>query len=304
MVLEARTSPTEAKLQQAVDKTLEKVAKEYFPVSRMWELRRHPSPKTNHRGGPSWTASLSSTGEDVVPQQQKTVPRGSMTVVRGQNTAWRRRQANQLVHVTNLRQFCVLDKQRMQKISNEVAAFSGGDRDPFLSFARFMRVLESVGMTGDSQSRLKSEGDFYRRMYKSVAGLQLDDCGVPFLKSRQYAGRCRGHRRRPCLCASQNGVWRSQWRNVHPAELEGPCVQFPGGKRCFPLLSAVLIKSRTWCQWPPPQCHAPPLLLLPPLCRIVDVDSDDNVSFHELLQGLACLTGGSAREKLEMFYLM
>ncbi len=148
--MDAAKKPEEVEKEQTVERVLERVKAEYFPISRLWKLRDH-------------------AGDSTLPQpagaQVRRVSSGSCLITTGQHTKYRERTTRLLGQVTQLNRQIDLKSSQLERIKRQFVALSTGAKSnsekPVISFNRFVEVMKAVGC-GDQPA----QADFLKRFYK------------------------------------------------------------------------------------------------------------------------------------------
>lgn len=148
--MDAAKKPDELEKDQTVERVLERVKGEYFPISRLWKLRNHAA-------------------DSMLPQpagaQVRRVSSGSCLITTGQHAKYRERTTRLLSQVSQLNRQIDLQSSQLERIKRQFVALSTGAKSnsekPVISFNRFVEVMKAVGC-GDQPA----QADFLKRFYK------------------------------------------------------------------------------------------------------------------------------------------
>ena len=105
-----------------VQKTLEDVKGSYFPASKSWKLRNNADEVVQQSG----------------PHHRRRAAGGSFVVFQGQPESFKKRQANQLKQITDLRRTCTLDEGEIAKLREKFVSQSS-NTNPNVTFKTFLR---------------------------------------------------------------------------------------------------------------------------------------------------------------------
>ena len=148
--MDAAKKPEVVETEKKVERVLERVKEEYFPISRLWYLRNH---------------AADSTRSQPVGAQVRRVASGSCLITAGQHAKYRERTTTLLNQVTQLNRQVDLKSAQLERIERQFVALSTGTKgnssNPVISFSRFVQVMKAVGC-GDKAG----EADFLKRFYK------------------------------------------------------------------------------------------------------------------------------------------
>ena len=148
--MDAAKKPEQLETEQTVERVLERVKAEYFPVSRLWGLRDR---------------AAGSTRPQPAGAQVRRVASGSCLITTGQHAKLRERTTHLLGQITQLNRQIDLKSSQLERIKRQFVALSTGANSnstkPVISFNRFVEVMKALGC-GDQPA----QADFLKRFYK------------------------------------------------------------------------------------------------------------------------------------------
>ena len=146
--IDSQKKPHEAETEHMVERVLEQVKEDYFPISLLSRLR-------------------DKTAEPPPPTQQfRRVPSGSGLITTGQHAKYQQRTAALLGQVTRLNRQVRLRSSQLERIERQFVALSANpsgnqESNPVITFSRFVEVMDAVGV-----GKKLTEADFLKRFYK------------------------------------------------------------------------------------------------------------------------------------------